>query len=169
MNDDPREPAESPPLREQLVAYLDGELDAAANREIERRLACEPDVQQALQQLQQTWDLLDRLPQAEIDAKFTRSTVEMIALAAEGDAKLLEAALPWPRRRRWLLKAAGLLAAGVCGFVVVRLCWPEPNRRLLQDLPVLEHLEAYRQTPDLEFLRRLNADGLFSEEPSDES
>jgi anti-sigma factor RsiW len=168
MNDDQREPAESP-LREQLVAYLDGELDAAATREIERRLACDPGVQQELQQLQQTWDLLDRLPQAEVAAKFTRSTVEMIALAAEDDAKLLEAALPWPRRRRWLLKAAGLLAAGICGFVVVRLVWPEPNRRLLQDLPVLEHLEAYRQTPDLEFLRRLKAEGLFSEEPSDES
>ncbi|HXT60572.1 MAG TPA: hypothetical protein VN699_18160 [Pirellulales bacterium] len=169
MNDDQRKPAESSPLREQLVAYLDGELDAASSREIERRLAREPEVQQELQQLQQTWDLLDRLPQAEVNATFTRSTVEMIALAVEDDVRQLEAAPPRQQRRRRLLKAAGLLAAGACGFAAVRFCWPEPNRRLLQDLPVLEHLEAYRQTPDLEFLKRLNAEGLFSEEPSDES
>ena len=169
MSGQQNQPAESSPLREQLVAYLDGELDAASSREIERRLAREPEVQQELQQLQQTWDLLDRLPQAEVNAAFTRSTVEMIALAAEDDVQRLEAAAPRQQRRRRLLKAAGLLAAGACGFATVRLCWPEPNRRLLQDLPVLEHLEASRQTPDLEFLKRLNAEGLFSEEPSDES
>lgn len=168
MRDQQHEPAESL-LREQLVAYLDGELDAAASREIEHRLASEPGVQQELQQLQQTWDLLDRLPQADVDAKFTRSTAEMIALAAEDEAKLLLAAAPWRRRRKWLLKTAGSLAAGVLGFAAVKLCWPEPNRRLLLDLPVLEHLEAYRQTPDLEFLKRLNAEGLFSEELPDES
>jgi ferric-dicitrate binding protein FerR (iron transport regulator) len=169
MSDQQRNPAESPLLREQLVAYLDGELDSEAGREIERRLAREPEVQQELRQLQQTWDLLDRLPQAELDATFTRSTVEMIALAAEDEVQLLDAALPRQRRRRRLLKAAGLLAAVACGFATVRFCWPEPNRRLLQDLPVLEHLEAYRQTPDLEFLKRLNAERLFSEESFDES
>lgn len=152
--------------REQLVAYLDGELDAAACRELERRLAGEPGVQRELQRLQQAWDLLDRLPRAEVDTHFTRSTVEMIAVAAQEEAECPQGP-PW---RRWprVWQAGLLAAAGLAGFALFRLAWPDANRQLLEDLPVLEHLEAYRQTPDLEFLRQLRDKKLVSEEPSDE-
>ncbi len=166
MNEPTTEPGGRPPFQEQLTAYLDGELDSTTSLEIERRLAAEPDVQQSLQQLQRTWDLLDQLPRAEIDARFTRSTVEMIALAAEADAigERSFAAGRW----RFMRPAAGLLAAAAAGFLVIRLLWPEPNGPLLRDLPVLENLEAYRQTPDLEFLKQLRKSGLFAEEPSNE-
>lgn len=152
--------------RQQLVAYLDGELDAAATREVERRLAREPSVQRELQQLQQAWDLLDRLPRAEVDTHFTRSTVEMIAIAAQAEAERP----PGPPWRRWprLWRAGCLAAACLAGFALVRLAWPDANRQLLEDLPVLDHLEAYRQTPDLAFLRHLRDSKQFSEEPSDE-
>ncbi|HVW36657.1 MAG TPA: hypothetical protein VHB99_05110, partial [Pirellulales bacterium] len=138
-------------FREQLVAYLDGELDAAAVREIERRLAREPQVQRELQQLQQAWDLLDRLPQAEVDDQFTRSTVEMIAVAAEEDVE--QPAASRAARWGWALKAAALAMACAAGFAIVRFGWPDANERLLRDLPLLENLEAYRQTPSVEFLR----------------
>ena len=41
---------------QQLVAYLDGELDDETNREIERRLSADPEYQLRLQQLQQAWE-----------------------------------------------------------------------------------------------------------------
>ena len=166
MNERTSEFEGRPGLPEQLTAYLDGELDATTSLEIERRLAAEPDVQQTLKQFQQTWDLLDQLPRAELDARFTRSTVEMIAVTAEGEAKREQsfAARQWP----FVRQAVGLLAAAAAGFFMVRLLWPEPNGPLLRDLPVLENLEAYRQTPDLEFLKQLNKPGLFAEEPSNE-
>jgi anti-sigma factor RsiW len=167
MNDPHAEPVDQGTLRELLVAYLDGELDSTASLEIERCLAAEPRVQQELQQLQQTWDLLDRLPRAEVDAKFTRSTVEMIAVVAEEETTRdhVGAAV---RRRRWG-QATGLLIAAAAGFILARIVWPEPNQQLLQDLPVVENLEAYRQTPDLEFLKQLNEAGTFAEESSNES
>jgi hypothetical protein len=159
MNETPNQPADGAEVREQLVAYLDGELTPAEAREIERRLAREPEVQRELQQLQQAWDLLDRLPRAELGADFTRSTVEMIAVAAEEEAE--PPAAPRAIRRAWLWKAAGLAAACAAGFAAVRFGWPDANERLLRDLPVLENLEAYRQTPNVEFLRAVDffADG----------
>lgn len=151
MNESLSQGADGAEFREQLVAYLDGELDAAAAREIERRLAREPQVQRELQQLQQAWDLLDRLPQSEVDDKFTRSTVEMIAVAAEED---VEHPAAWPAARwAWARKVAALAMACAAGFAIVRFGWPDANEQLLRDLPLLENLEAYRQTPDLEFLR----------------
>lgn len=167
MNDPTTEPGGQPQSQEQLTAYLDGELDSTTSLEIERRLAAEPGVQQTLKQLQQTWDLLDQLPRAEVDARFTRSTVEMIAVAAEAETpgKRSFAAGQW----RFMRQAAGLLVAAAAGFLAVRLLWPEPNGPLLRDLPVVENLEAYRQTPDLEFLKQLSESGLFAEEPSNES
>ena len=150
MNEPLPHSADGAELREQLTAYLDGELDAAAARDIERRMAHEPQMQEELRQLQQAWDLLDRLPRAEVDAKFTRSTVEMIAVRAER-----EAATPAGRfgnRWPWLWKAAGWAVACAAGFAIVHWAWPDRNRQLLRDLPVLENLEAYRQTPDVKFL-----------------
>jgi len=150
MNESLSQGADGAEFREQFVAYLDGELDAAAASEIERRLAREPQVQRELQQLQQAWDLLDRLPQAELDDKFTRSTVEMIAVAAEEAAE--RPARPRAARWGWARKVAALAMACAAGFAIVRFGWPDANEQLLRDLPLLENLEAYRQTPSVEFL-----------------
>ncbi len=58
------------------------------------------------------------------------------------------------RRRRWLLAvAAGLLAAAAAGFAAVALY--NPDRQLLQDLPLLENLDEYRQIGSIDFLHRL--------------
>ena len=70
-------------MLERLTAYLDGELDAADASEVERRLSAEPTWAAELQRLQRAWDLLDRLPRAEVGANFTHTTVEMIAVEAE--------------------------------------------------------------------------------------
>jgi hypothetical protein len=60
------------------------------------------------------------------------------------------------------LRAGLILLAALAGgfFTVVRLA-PDPNRQLLEDLPVLENLDEYRQVDDIEFLRLLRAAGLF--------
>ncbi len=39
----------------------------------------------------------------------------------------------------------------------------DPDRQLLQDLPLLENLDEYRQIGSIEFLHRLRDEGLFSE------
>lgn len=158
--------SEDPQLTAELVAYLDGELDAEASRRIEELLSTSPQVRERLIHLEQTWDLLDELPRACVGDVFTRSTIEMVAVKQE---ESLVSAAP-PRTRVWrqiLLSTVTLAAAAVLGWMALPLVLPDPNRRLLEDLPVVEHLDEYQQVGDIEFLRRLRAEGLFAEEESD--
>jgi len=151
-------------LEEQLVAYLDGELDPEDGRRIEELLAADPKVRRSLQRLDRTWELLDELDTAPVGEKFTQSTLEMVTLAAAEEAEQRRAAAPRHRRRRWMIAGGGLLGAGLAGFLAVALVTPDPNRQLLRDLPVLQNLDQYRQIDDIEFLRVLDREGLFAED-----
>ena len=51
--------------RDNLVAYLDGELDEAAVRSLEARLARDPQARQELEALKRSWEMLDYLPRPE--------------------------------------------------------------------------------------------------------
>jgi anti-sigma factor RsiW len=154
-------------LEEQLVAYLDGELDAESARRIEERLAAEPEVREALNRLEQTWDMLDELGSTPVGNGFTRTTLEMVTVAAEEDVKRETAQAPRRRRRRLWLTGAGVLATSAVGFFTAYLCLPNPNRQLLQDLPVLENYDEYRQIDNIEFLRMMKDAKLFEKEESD--
>ncbi len=164
-NPDP--PAEPALLEEQLVAYLDHELDESSSRRIEKLLAADAGVRQRLRQLQQSWDALDELLPTELDPSFTRSTLEMVALAAEEEAQRQPG--PAPRGRRAWLGLAVLVLAGLAGYVAVWRFWPDPNEQLLRDLPLLESLDYYQKIDDAEFLRKLQAEKLFAKEAADGS
>ena len=154
---------------EDLVAYLDGELDEASGRRIEKLLAEDPEVRGRLQQLERTWSMLDRLTPVVVEEDFAHTTLEMVTVAAGADLDQKRRDGPGGRYRRWLTSAATLVVAGVTGFLIVALAWPDPNRALLDDLPVLENLDQYEQARDLEFLRMLHQEGLFAEEHADDS
>lgn len=156
------------PVDEQLVAYLDGELSAEESHGVEALLSSQPDVRRKLQGLERSWELLDQLVPTPVDEAFTRSTMEMVAVAAADEIAASQMALPRVRRRRWLLGLGGTVAAGVLGFAAGWLLWPDPDRRLLEDLPVLEHLDEYRQVRDFRFLKRLADEHLFDEDRAEE-
>ncbi|HEV3021709.1 MAG TPA: hypothetical protein VGX76_04560 [Pirellulales bacterium] len=149
---------------EELVAYLDGELGAEESRRVERLLADDPRVRVELQRLDRTWELLDGLPRAQVDPAFTRSTVEMIAVSLSDEAKRRKT--PARRRRAWWLATGAMALAALAGAWAEGTIASLRNQRLLDDLSVLEHLEAYRQTPDLAFLRELAGEQSFAAEPS---
>jgi hypothetical protein len=155
-------------LRQQLVAYLDGELDAGASQQIEERLATDPQLRIRLQRLDRTWEMLDELESPQLGEVFAQSTLEMVTVAAAEEAERVQAEAPHRRRRRWAIVGGGLLAAAAAGFLVGALLAPDPNRELIRDLPVLENLDRYCQIDDIEFLRMLQREGLFAEEESDD-
>jgi hypothetical protein len=159
MSTDPTKTESS--LEEQLVAYLDGELDAESVRRIEERLGSEPEVREALNRLEQTWDVLDELGSTPVGDGFTRTTLEMVAVAAQEDVEHAKVEVPLRRRRRRWLLGAGILATVAAGFFTVYSVLPNPARQLLQDLPVLENLDEYRQIDDIKFLRLMKEKGLF--------
>ena len=160
-------PNPPPELLDELTAYLDGELDAAGSRRVEELLARDPRVREELQRLERAWQLLEELPGPGVDETFTRSTVAMVAMAAEEQVAGWTAALPAVRRRRWSVTIAGLCCAAAVGFAGVRFLAPNSNEQLLQDLQVIEHLDEYRQAGDIEFLRLLADEKLFVEESAE--
>lgn len=155
------------PIEEELVAYLDDELDTAACAAIERRLADDEAYRQKLLELQKTWDLLDSLPRANVGEKFTQTTVELVVQRAAEDVQQQRS-----RRdlRRWFLRAGTLAAAvvaGLAGFAVVHRVTSRANEQLVRDLPVIESIDAYEYAESVEFLRQLDKSGLFASEGDD--
>ena len=143
------------------MAYLDGELDPESSRHIEALLASDAQVRRRLQEMERTWDLLDDLDAAPAGNQLAQSTLEMVAVAAREDLQQRLVDAPRRRRRRRLAVGLTLLAVAAAGFLAVLLLTPNPNRQLLEDLPVLENLDEYRQIDDIGFLKLLRDAGLF--------
>jgi anti-sigma factor RsiW len=151
-------------IEEELVAYLDDELDAEGCAAVERRLVEDEAYRRKLLELQKTWDLLDQLPRASVGEKFTQTTVELVAQKAAADAQQSTS-----RRHtaRWLIRGGSLAAAvvaGVLGFVLVQKVTSRANEQLVRDLPVIESVDAYRYAESIEFLKQLDSSGLFVSE-----
>ncbi|MCU0962452.1 MAG: hypothetical protein MUF48_20330 [Pirellulaceae bacterium] len=163
--------SESPDARErvaeELVAYLDGELDREASQDVERRLAASDEYRRELRQLQRAWDMLDELPRAQVSDTFTQTTVEIVALSAHRDLQQLQAHGRQHRRWAWIAGGVGLVASTLAGYLAVAAYLARPNDQLVRDLPVIENLDRYEVADSVTFLRQLQTTGLFEEERSD--
>lgn len=155
------------PETEELVAYLDGELSDDEAARVETRLAEEQAYREHLKTLQQTWDMLDALPRAEVTEGFTRSTVEMVAVAAERDMTTSLRVQQRSRYLRWGAALAVSVLLAFAGFALVRSRTNREHLQLVHDLPVIERLDEYREIEDVDFLEKLASTGLFDEEVSD--
>lgn len=161
MND-PSDPSVA--LDEELIAYLDGELDTDARLRIDQRLADDDAFRTRVQQLQQAWDWLDALPRAGGSDDFTQSTLEMVTLQAVDEARRGKSPASHRRSKRWFAAGGAVLAAGFLGYAVVATIQQRSHRQLLRDLPVIENVDLYRHIDSLEFVRALEQEGLFEEE-----
>ena len=149
--------------REELVAFLDGELDEEQSHSVEEKISLNPTLRNEAETLKRTWDLLDYLPKPEASPNFTHNTLDRISPRRTGKAPVLSG------KRRWLLVgwgAGALLAFGV-GYLLSLVCFPpRPGQReLVRDLRLIENLRYYEPAESLEFLRQLDQPGLFGEDP----
>jgi len=143
------------PEREELVAYLDGELSHAESESVELQMRADQEVRAQLQQYDRVWNALDHLPRATVDDNFARTTIEMATVEARKDIASQTAMLPI-RKRNYRLKLMGMaVAATVLGFMALSTILPSENRTLYTNLPVVSQLEAYSEVRDIEFLRKL--------------
>ncbi len=153
---------------ELLVAYLDGELDAESSRDVEQRLANQVAVRERLHELERAWDVLEVLPTPEINPRFTGTTLEMVAQVAEQEQQGKTSRFFTPRTRRLLVGVAALLVAFGAGLLVSANRGRSANDQLVNDLPILEELDAYRRADNIQFLRMIRDAKLFPTEASDE-
>lgn len=161
--------------RADLVAYLDGELDAEASQAIEAKLARDPRLRSELDVLRRTWNLLDFLPKPEPSPNFANRTLERLAPAITAPQ-----VLPMSRKSRtrglprWAFGtgwAAAALLAVAGGYLTLNFGFralpvkPEPTEQdLVRDLRVIENKRIYELVDDMDFLRDLDNPDLFGEE-----
>jgi hypothetical protein len=150
--------------QEELTAYLDGELAPETRRLVEERLARDPEFRTQLYRLQHAWDLLDKLPRATVDDSFAKTTMELVAVAAEQEARTQALEIPRRRRRGAFLGVTCVAAAALAGLLFGLRPWSNANWQLLRDLPVLEDFDLYRQADSLEFIRQLQTSKFFDDE-----
>ena len=159
--------AETTPIDEEIVAYLDGELDSESEARIVRRLSEDAAYRSRLGQLQQAWDLLDNLRGAEADDEFTASTVAMVAVQAEQESKSQQVRIVRQRSLAWLALAAVVLLSIASGYVVLHRRLTRDDRHLIRDLSVIERVDEYRSIDDVDFLKALARENLFAAEVDD--
>jgi anti-sigma factor RsiW len=167
MSNDNPSLAEPNSIDEEIVAYLDGELDTEAIARVERRLAEDSAYRSRLSQLQHAWDLLDNLRRTEADDDFVNSTVAMVAVQAEQDAKTQKLRTVRRQSFAWLALVAAVLFSMASGYVVLHRRMTRGDRSLVRDLPVIEHVDEYLNIDDLDFLKQLERDNLFAAEVDD--
>ncbi len=154
-------------IDQEIVAYLDGELDPTTAAKVERRMAEDPRYNARLIKLEKAWDMLDTLGAADADESFTHSTMAMVALKAQEDVAAETKSASRQQTLRWVgLATVALVAAGLTYYFVDQRLNRE-NRELVRDLPVIERLDEYRNIDSVEFLERLQKEGLFAAEVND--
>jgi hypothetical protein len=75
--------------RENLTAFLDGELDSKTARALEAKINLDPEARKEVEALKQAWGMLDYLPRAQPSLTFTSRTLER--LSKEKMGQVLEA------------------------------------------------------------------------------
>jgi anti-sigma factor RsiW len=158
--------------RDNLVAYLDGELDAKTARALEAKLNLNPKARAEAEALRRAWDLLDYLPRPEPSNSFTHRTLDRISSLGLRPVPAVgrQAWLRWGLGLGWV---AAVLLAGVGGYAAVSLLPrrsppPSPGEEfdpaLVRDLRVIENLHQYEQVDNVSFLRDLDDPDLFGDE-----
>ncbi len=148
--------------RENLIAYLDGELDEQTAKTVEARLNLDPKTRAEADALMQAWSMLDYLPRTEPSPNFTHRTLERLDLRT--------GASPRPGWSPWIVGlgwAAALLLAAGAGFGAARLIWRQPaevpgvDDQMVRHLHVIEKIRLFNQVDDMEFLHALEVPDLF--------
>lgn len=142
--------------RENLVAYLDGELDEAASRILSTKLTSSPTARREIEVLEKTWELLNYLPLPKASEDFAEKTFsEVRRIAERGDrieSRFIQVVI---RLMRVVLLVVGSATLAAIAYLIVLWAIPNPSARLTDDLPIAEHLDEYRVVKDKAFLDEL--------------
>src|SRR5579859_3866661 len=155
----------SPEQRDNLAAYLDGELDEVATQEIEQILAISEVARHEVDMLSRTWDMLNSLPTHKASEEFTQKTVSSMRAAERAGPGLASRAVKQNARRGAVLAvwAAILAACGYAGFAATHQWVPNDSEQLLDDYEILSNLDKLSEVGTIEFLQVLKDKRTFAE------
>lgn len=151
----------SPEVREELVAYLDGECTEETARSIDQLLATNEVARREVERLSTAYDLLDHLPRPAASSDFSEQTMKSVESIAP---TVREEPIDFQRHvRPWvpLCKISLLsLACTFAGLFAGKYAFADPSMELLKDLDSIENVEAYRSVGDAEFVDWLSRDSV---------
>jgi hypothetical protein len=152
--------------RENLTAYLDGELDDSETQDIETALARSSIARHEVDVLSRTWDLLGILPRVKVSEEFTRKTLTQLRTIDQKPRPL--DSFNWYRNTRqgsilgaWVI---GLLIVAGVGYLATRRWIPNETDEMLTLLPILEQFDEYQAAGNGEFLKMLQSSAVFATE-----
>ncbi|HSG73251.1 MAG TPA: hypothetical protein VLA12_22740 [Planctomycetaceae bacterium] len=137
----------NPEDRENLVAYLDGELDDSTTSAVEEVLSESQVARHEVEMLTRTWEMLDLIPKEHASPDFTQTTLQTVRLADTNEPGMTsEQVVPYLRLVMGILIwLTGTVLASWAGFMITRAWTPNPAEELIQDLPVVENLHRYQK------------------------
>jgi anti-sigma factor RsiW len=162
--------------RENLIAYLDGELDSKTAQTLETKISLDPACRQEADALRKTWAMLDYLPRPEPSATFTSRTLQFVSAARQTARAGTPGSIPW---RPWILGIGWAVAAvvvGSVGFAGMSIMShrdgpsrtlqssAEVDELLVRDLGVIVNQRLYENVQDMTFLMQLAAPELFGDD-----
>lgn len=154
--------------REDLVAYLDGELGEQEARALEARLHIDANARNEAESLKRAWDMLEYLPRPEPSPNFTHRTIERLTAQQLASAQQKRGVRGWLFRAGW---AAAIFLAFLAGFAATKdhlqRRQVELDQQLARDLNIVENLRAFENVDDIDFLHKLanpNDQDLFGDE-----
>lgn len=151
--------------RDNLTAYLDGELDEQATRRIESILTSSSVARNDVEALARTYELLDLLPRPVAGKEFTEKTLTTVRL--DGQKQPLS-------QREWVRKlqdaiplacwVAAIFFAACLGYSVTNHWIRSRDDLLLEQFPLIQNLDLYSEIGSIEFLEQLAADQALLDE-----
>jgi hypothetical protein len=100
--------------------------------------------------LGEVWTALDALPPATARVDLAATTVDLVAARVADDARRPDR--PGSGPAAWGIRVAAVAAALVAGLAAGRSLAPDPDRRVLEHLPLIEHLGLLREAGSVAFL-----------------
>lgn len=99
----------------------------------------------------EVWEMLDSLPRSAGPADLTATTLNLVAAVVERDVP----ASGGPAWRRWLLPVVTVTGALAAGFAAGRATVPDGDAWLLENLPLVRHLDLLREAGSVKFLEEV--------------
>lgn len=187
MAEQPKKPDELPEggPTEELVAYLDGELDPKAAEAMATKLNLDAKLRAEADSLQRAWDILDILPKPTPSVSFTTKTVSqaipipsgtqptLLAPTASGARTTMTAVPPSIPARTGASFYVGatllLIVASLGGYLGHYLLAPvnaerDTDAQMIDDLSLLKNARLFHHVDDMEYLKQLDSPELFGEQ-----
>jgi len=151
--------------RDNLAAYLDGELDENGTRRIESILTSSTVARNDVEVLARTYELLDLLPRPAGSQDFAEKTIATAKLEGYRQPVTSQA---WYQHLVRIMPLAGwsltFLVVSFLGFTLANQWIPQQHEILLKDLSLIQNLDLYSEVDSIQFLESLSTQKQLLEE-----